>query len=54
MYLNYLKIKGHPVLGDIELDFINPKTKEAYSIVCNNFSEFCKEFFEMLDEEEYF
>lgn len=33
MYLNYLKIKGHPVLGDIELDFINPKTKEAYSIV---------------------
>lgn len=33
MYLNHLKIKGHPVLKDIELDFINPKTKEAYSIV---------------------
>ena len=33
MYLNHLKIKGHLVLRDIELDFINPKTKEAYSIV---------------------
>lgn len=33
MYLNHLKLKGHPVLKDIELDLINPKTKEAYSIV---------------------
>ena len=33
MYLNHLIIKGHPVLKDIELDFTNPKTKEAYSIV---------------------
>ena len=33
MYLNHLKIKGHPVLKDLELDLINPKTKEPYSIV---------------------
>ncbi len=33
MYLNHLKLKGHPVLKDIELDLINPKTKETYSIV---------------------
>lgn len=33
MYLNHLNIKGHPVLRDIKLDFTNPKTKEAYSIV---------------------
>ena len=33
MYLSQIKLKGHPVLKDIELNLINPKTKEAYSIV---------------------
>lgn len=33
MYLNRIKIKEHPILRDIELDLINPKTQEAYSIV---------------------
>ena len=33
MFLNRIKIKEHPILRDIELDLINPKTKEAYSIV---------------------
>ena len=33
MHLSHLKLSGHPILKDIELDLINPKTKEAYSIV---------------------
>jgi len=33
MYLSKLKIRGHPILGNIELDLINPRSKEAYSII---------------------
>lgn len=33
MYLKHLNIKNHPVLKDIELDFINPTTNKPYSIV---------------------
>ena len=33
MYLSYLKIKNHPILKDFELDLINPKTGNPYSIV---------------------
>ena len=33
MYLKYLKIKNHPILKDLKLDLINPKTKEPYSVV---------------------
>ena len=33
MYLSHLKIKNHPILKDIELDLINPKTNKPYAIV---------------------
>ena len=33
MHLSYLKIKNHPVLKDINLNFINPKNGEPYSII---------------------
>ncbi len=33
MYLSKLIIKGHPILKDLELSFINKKTKEKYSII---------------------
>lgn len=33
MYLTHLHIKNHPILKDLELDLINPKTNEPYSIV---------------------
>ena len=33
MYLSHLKIKNHPILGDIEIDLINPKTGKPYSVV---------------------
>ena len=33
MYLSKLTIKGHPILKDLELSFINKKTKERYSII---------------------
>ena len=33
MYLKHLKIKEHPILKDLELNLINPKTKEPYSII---------------------
>ena len=33
MYLSQLKIKNHPVLKNLELNLINPKTKEPYAIV---------------------
>lgn len=33
MYLSKLIIKGHPILKDLELSFINKKTKERYSII---------------------
>ena len=33
MYLTHLKIEKHPILGDIDLSFINPKTNEPYSII---------------------
>ena len=33
MYLSYLHIKNHPILKDIDFDFINPKTNEPYPII---------------------
>ncbi|MBQ7243664.1 MAG: AAA family ATPase [Bacilli bacterium] len=33
MKLNTLQIRNHPILGDISLDFMNPKTGEPFSIV---------------------
>ena len=33
MYLPHLRIKNHPVLKNIELDLVNPKTNKPYSIV---------------------
>ena len=33
MYLKYLRIRNHPVLNDIDLDFINPKTNSPYSVI---------------------
>lgn len=33
MYLSHLRIKNHPVLKNIELDLVNPKTNKPYSIV---------------------
>ena len=33
MYLKYLRIRNHPVLNDIDLDFINPKTNNPYSVI---------------------
>ena len=33
MYLTHLKIKNHPILKDLELDLINPRTKQPYAVV---------------------
>lgn len=33
MYLSKIKIQKHPILKDIELSFVNPKTNKPYSIV---------------------
>lgn len=33
MYLNHLRLKRHPILGDVELNLTNSKTKEPYAIV---------------------
>ena len=33
MYLSHLHIKDHPILKDLELDLINPKTGEPYSVI---------------------
>ena len=33
MYLSHLKIRNHPVLGDINLNLINPKTNKPYAII---------------------
>ena len=33
MYLSHLKIKNHPILKNLELDLINPKTNEPYVVV---------------------
>lgn len=33
MFLYQLKIKNHPILKDLNLNFTNPKTKEPYSVV---------------------
>ena len=33
MYLSHLKIRNHPVLKDIDLDFVNPHTGQKYSII---------------------
>ena len=33
MYLSSLKIKNHPVLKNLELDLVNPKTNKPYAVV---------------------
>ena len=33
MFLYQLKIKNHPILKDLNLNFTNPKTKQPYSVV---------------------
>ena len=33
MYLKHLHIRNHPILKDLDLDFINPKTGKEYSII---------------------
>ena len=33
MYLSYLKIKNHDILGDLEINFLNPRTNEPYRII---------------------
>ena len=33
MKLSQISIKEHPILGDIKLSLVNPKTKEPYSVV---------------------
>ena len=33
MYLTRLTIKDHPILGDINFSFINPKTNKPYSVI---------------------
>ena len=33
MYLRYLKIRNHPILKDIDFDFVNPKTNQPYPII---------------------
>ena len=33
MYLSYLRLKNHPIVGDINFNFINPATKKPYSII---------------------
>ena len=32
-HLSYIRIKNHPVLKDIDLDLVNPKTKKPYDII---------------------
>lgn len=32
-FLNFFKIKNHPILGDIDLNLVNPKTNKPYGIV---------------------
>lgn len=32
-HLSYIKIKNHPILGDINLKLINPKTNKPYDII---------------------
>ena len=33
MYLSHLKIKNHDILGDLEINFLNPRTNEPYRII---------------------
>ena len=33
MYLSHLKIKNHPILGDLELNLTNPKTNKPYAVI---------------------
>ena len=33
MYLSYLHIKNHPILKDLELNFLNPKTEKPYAVI---------------------
>ena len=33
MDLRYLKIRNHPILGNIDLDLINPETNRPYSTI---------------------
>ena len=33
MYLSHLRIKNHPILKDIDIDLINPLTKQPYLII---------------------
>ena len=33
MYLSHLHIKNHPILKDIDLDLLNPKTNKPYPII---------------------
>ena len=33
MYLSHIKIKNHPILKDIDISLINPRTNKPYSIV---------------------
>ena len=33
MYLSHLKIKDHPILKDLEIDLVNPKTNKPYSVI---------------------
>lgn len=33
MYLSHLRIKNHPILKDINIDLVNPKTGKPYSII---------------------
>ena len=33
MYLSRLKIKDHPILKDLEIDLVNPKTNKPYSVI---------------------
>ena len=32
-YLKHLKIEGHPVLGDLDLNFVNPDTNTPYAVI---------------------
>lgn len=33
MYLSYLHIKNHPILKDLELNFVNPNTGNPYAVI---------------------
>lgn len=33
MYLSHLHIKNHPILKDLEFDFVNPRTGKPYSLI---------------------